>query len=137
MIVLDTHVVSELMKPQPDAHALDWLAQFGPGILTTTSVTVMEIEFGVQRLPDGRRKTQLYTHFEAYLAVLRILPLDDTAARVAGRFWALRQARGLSAEPPDMMIAGIAAAAGTILATRNSRDFDTLPIQVVDPWRAH
>jgi toxin FitB len=137
MIVLDTNVVSELMKPQPEVKVLDWLRQFDQGMLATTSITVTEIEFGLQRLPDGKRKTQLYTHFETYLNALKILPLDDIAARFAGRFWAMRHSAGFTAQSPDMMIAGIAAAASSTLATRNVRDFEHLPINVTDPWHAH
>lgn len=137
MIVLDTNVISELMKPAPDAYVLAWLTQFESGILTTTSITVTEIEYGLQRLPDGRRKTDLCRHFETFLEALNIVPLDEAAARVAGRFWAMRQASGLSSQPPDMMIAGIAAAAGATLATRNIKDFEHLPLPLVDPWRGH
>ena len=135
MIVLDTNVVSELMKAEPDPRVRDWLARIGEAPLTTTAITVSEIEFGLRRLPDGRRKDDLYARFEAFVSALTVLPLDDPAARETGRLRAMRGAAGLSAQPSDMMIAGIAATAGAALATRNVRDFEGLPIQLIDPWR--
>lgn len=69
------------------------------------------------------------------LISLTVLPLDDLSAREAGRFRAMRAAAGLSCPPSDMMIAGITAVAGAALATRNTRDFEGLPIRVIDPWR--
>lgn len=137
MIVLDTNVVSELMKARPDPHVRDWLGRIGEAPLTTTAVTVSEIEFGLQRLADGRRKDDLYARFEAFVGALTVLPLDDPAARETGRLQAMREAAGLSAQPSDMMIAGIAVTAGAALATRNTKDFESLSIQLIDPWRAH
>lgn len=136
MIVLDTNVVSELMKPSPDPQVYRWLGGLGDQSLTTTAVTVAEIEFGLQRLPVGQRRSALFASFETLVAALTVLPLDDAAARAAGRLRAMREAAGLSSPPSDMMIAGIAAVAGAALATRNSRDFGGLPLEVIDPWRA-
>lgn len=137
MIVLDTNVISELMKAQPDPHVRDWLARIGEVPLTTTAVTVAEIEFGLQRLPAGRRRDELYARFETFVGALTVLPLDEQAARETGRLRAMREAAGLSAQPSDMMIAGIAVAGGAALATRNTKDFEVLSIQLIDPWRAH
>lgn len=137
MIILDTNVVSELMKPSPDGAVRDWLAQLGDMPLTTTAVTVAEIEFGLQRLAEGRRKLDLHARFEALIGALSVLPLDDLAARQAGRMRAMRERAGLSSQPSDMMIAGITVAAGGLLATRNVKDFEHLSLQLVDPWRPH
>ena len=134
MIVLDTNVVSDLMKPSPDDAVRDWLSGLGATPLTTTAVTVAEIEFGLRRLPEGRRRAELQARFETFVAALTVLPLDEIAAREAGRFRAQREAEGLSSPPSDMMIAGIVAVAGAALATRNIRDFSGLPIPLVDPW---
>ena len=90
----------------------------------------------MHRIPDGKRKDQLYVHFEAYLSVLQVLSFDEDAARLTGRFWAEQQAAGFNVQPPDMVIAGITAAAGAALATRNVRDFQGLPIEVINPWLA-
>ncbi len=135
MIILDTNVVSELMKSAPDVSVRAWLAGLGDTPLTTTAVTVAEIEFGLRRLPDGRRKSDLQARFEAFAGALGILPLDEPAARETGRLRALREAAGLSSQPSDMMIAGIVAVAGAPLATRNVKDFTDLPIELLNPWQ--
>jgi hypothetical protein len=135
VIVLDTNVISELMKPAPDPAVRDWLMALGDTPLATTSITVAEIEYGVRRLPDGRRKAGLYARFETLIDALVVLPLDELAGRGSGQLRALREAAGLSAAPSDMMIAGVTAVAGAALATRNERDFQGLPIEVINPWR--
>jgi predicted nucleic acid-binding protein len=136
MIVLDTNVVSELMKPAPHDAVRRWLSGLGDSTLATTAVTVSEIVYGLARLPDGQRRITLEARFEAYMeAGFVILPLDDAAARAAGAFRAMREAAGLGARAADMMIAGIAAAANASLATRNIKDFAGLPVRVADPWR--
>ena len=135
MIVLDTNVVSELMKAAPDVSVRRWLASLGATPLTTTAITVAEIQFGLRRLPDGRRKTDLQARFDAFAATLGVLPLDESAARETGRLRAMREAAGMPSQPSGMMIAGIAATAGAALATPNTRDFEALPIELLDPWR--
>ena len=135
MIVLDTNVVSELMKPTPDISFRGWLAGLGDTPLTITAVTVAEIQFGLRRLPEGRRRADLQARFEAFADALGVLPLDEPAARETGRLRAMREAAGLSSQPSDMMIAGIAAVAGAALATRNIKDFEALPIELLNPWR--
>ena len=135
MIILDTNIVSELMKPAPDVAVRSWLADLGETPLTTTAITVAEIQYGLSRLPEGRRKADLQARFEAFAGALGVLPLDEPAARETGRLRAMREAAGLSSHPSDMMIAGIAAVAGAALATRNIKDFGALPIELLDPWR--
>lgn len=137
MIVLDTNVVSELMKPTPQGAVRDWLTGLGDEPLTTTAITLSEIEFGLQRLPDGRRRQALHASFEALIGALAVLPLDDVAARQAGRLRASRHAAGLSSQASDMMIAGIVFVADAALATRNTKDFEGLGIALLDPWRFH
>lgn len=134
MIVLDTNLVSELMKSSPDLRVRDWLRSHEVDVFCLSAVTVAEITFGLERLPAGRRRNELHTRFEVFAEALTVLPLDDPAAREAGRFRAIRTAEGLTAQPSDMMIAGIVAVAGAALATRNVRDFEGLPILVQDPW---
>jgi predicted nucleic acid-binding protein len=136
MIVLDTNIVSELMKIQPDDKVGAWLRSIGNTTLTTTAVTVMEVEYGVQLLPDGHRKAELVKRFSSLIAALAVLPLDESAASRAGYFQAARRALGFMPGASDMMIAAIAATAGAALATRNVKDFEGLPIRIIDPWRA-
>jgi predicted nucleic acid-binding protein len=137
MIVLDTNVVSELMKARPDEQVHKWLRSLGDMRLTTTSVSVAEIEYGLQRLPDGRRKTELQDRFTSLIEALTVLPLDDIAGLRAGQLRAQRDHQGMPATASDMMIAGIATTANAPLATRNVKDFDGLQVQVIDPWRAN
>lgn len=137
MTILDTNVVSELMKPSPDMSVRDWLMRLGDMPLRTTAITISEIEFGLRRLPDGQSRTSLQARFEALAAALSVLPLDEAAAWETGRLRAMRETAGLPSQPSDMMIAGIAAATGVALATPNIRDFEGLPIQLIDPWRAY
>lgn len=135
MIVLDTNVISELMKPAPDPAVRDWLMALVDTPLATTAVTVAEIEYGLRRLPDGRRRTELYARVETLIDALVVLPLDELSGRESGLLRALREAAGWSTAPSDMMIAGVTAVAGAALATRNVRDFRGLPIEVINPWR--
>jgi len=137
MVVLDTNVVSELMKAHPDEQVHKWLLSLGEMRLTTTAVTVAEIEYGLQRLPAGKRKTDLQDGFTALVEALTVLPLDEIAARRAGQLRAERDANGMPTAASDMLIAGIATTANAPLATRNLRDFEGLRLQIIDPWRAY
>jgi predicted nucleic acid-binding protein len=137
VILLDTNVLSELMRPVPDLRLRPWLSSARPTPLATSAVSIAEIVFGLSRLPDGRRQNELAERFELLLVgppALPVLGLDEQAARLSGEFRAVRESRGLGAAVSDMMIAGIAVANGARLATRNTRDFTGLPLTVVDPW---
>lgn len=137
MIVLDTNIVSELMKPSPDAVVTRWLQGLGATPLATTVITVAEITYGLHRLDAGRRRSGLESRFEQFIdpqGGLALLSADHLAAREAGRFQAHREANGLAATPSDMMIAGIAAVSGAQLATRNVSDFTLLPVTLINPW---
>ena len=137
MIVLDTNVISELMKRQPDEVVEKWFFSLNEKTLCTTAITIAEIEYGLLRLPDGKRRNYLHDRFTNLITTLSTLVFDINAASHAGTFRALRERRGLPAEPSDMMIAGIVANASASLATRNIRDFDYLPITIVNPWQVH
>lgn len=137
MTLLDTNVISELMRPAPDPAVAQWLHSLGDEPLSTTVITVSEIVYGLERLEIGRRKQDLQTRFEDFLAPdsgLAILTLDPESARLAGIFRAARESGGQHAHPSDMFIAGIAGANGIVLATRNTRDFSGLGLQLVNPW---
>jgi predicted nucleic acid-binding protein len=139
MIILDTNIVSELMRPTPDPVVKAWLSALGDTPLVTTAITIAEISYGLARLPDGRRRQGLERQFTALAGpqgMLPVLSFDDVAAREAGRLRALREATGVSAHPSDMMIAGLAAVMAALIATRNVKDFSGLPIAIVDPWSA-
>jgi predicted nucleic acid-binding protein len=134
MILLDTNIVSELMKPRADERVRTWLFSLGDERLSTTAITIAEIEYGLHRLPDGKRREDLGARFAQLSAAINVLPLDHSAATQAGHFHALRESLGLPSTASDMMIAGIASTAGARLATRNMRDFAQLPLTLIDPW---
>ncbi len=137
MIVLDTNVVSELMRPTPDPKVRSWLGGLGATPVSTSAVTIAEAVFGLARLPESKRRSDLMERFDALILgppTLPVLGLDEQAGRLAGEFRALRESLGLGTSPSDMMIVGIAMANGASLATRNVADFAGLPISVVNPW---
>ncbi len=139
MILLDTNILSELMRPAPAPLIGQWMSRLGDTPLATTAITISEIVYGLERLEDGRRKDELISRFDQFIAPdgeLTILPFDEDAALICGQYRALRERQGLHAPPSDMMIAGIAGALGADLATRNTKDFAGLPITLVNPWEA-
>jgi len=135
MIVLDTNVVSEVVRVQPSSVVMQWLEQHGNEPFAITTITVGELFTGVHLLPQGKRRTGLMAAIEQVLlhwAVL--LPYDETAARIYATMQELAKAHGRGLSVEDGMIAAICAAHGTRLATRNIADFDFLPIPTVNPW---
>ncbi|MDH3701861.1 MAG: type II toxin-antitoxin system VapC family toxin [Alphaproteobacteria bacterium] len=139
MIILDTNVLSELMRPAPAREVRDWLLGGDDDLLVTTAVTIFEIEFGLARLPAGRRRSDLEARFATFTgpqSPFSVLPFDDATARIGGRLRADNQSRGLPAGPVDMMIAAIAHAANAALATRNVKDFVGTGLTLIDPWTA-
>ncbi len=137
MIILDTNVVSEPLKPAPAAAVLAWLDAQAPTTLYLTSITVAELLAGVAALPAGRRRSRLAHLVAAQVLSLfegRILAFDVPAAHAFARVQAGAQAAGNAVGFADAAIAAIAAAHGFTLATRNVRDFNGTGIDVVDPW---
>jgi predicted nucleic acid-binding protein len=138
MIILDSNVLSELMRPKPEARVIQWLDRQAQTSIWTTSVTVLEIRFGLQIMPLGRRRA-LYAHgFEVLLQGIdhRIIPFDTEAAQHASELMASRKMRGRPRELRDTMIAGIVLARRATLATRNISHFDDVSATLVDPWAA-
>jgi predicted nucleic acid-binding protein len=137
MIVLDTNVISEVMKPEPDATVRAWVDNQVAETLYLSSVTVAELLFGIGALPDGRRKTGLVTALDGLLGLFegRILPFDTDAARhYAGLAVAARQ-NGRGFPTPDGYIAAIAAARGFMVATRDDSAFNAAGLPIIDPWK--
>lgn len=135
MIVLDTNVVSEPLSRVPDQNVLRWLAEHSTEV-AVTSITVAELRFGVQRLPEGRRRDHLTAAVDDLIvgAAERILPFDAEAADSAGRLRARRERVGRLVSTEDTMIAAICLAGGHTLATRNTRDFDDAGVELHNPW---
>lgn len=139
MIILDTNVISELFKPMPDAGVAAWLKKQPDSSLFTTTITRGELFFGVQLMPDGRRKDDLTRSLNRLFDLRlkgRVLSYDDDAADAYARIAAKRRASGKrDSKPFDTMIAGIARSRGAELATRNVGDFTDCDIVVIDPWQ--
>lgn len=136
MIVLDTNVVSALMRQAPDADVIAWLDAQPRTSIWTTSVTILEIRFGLQIMATGRRQSLLMRAFEAMLDKMgqRIAPFDAACATEAANLMAARQRRGPPGDLRDIMIAGIVLAHHATLATRNTSHFADLSVPVIDPW---
>lgn len=139
MIVLDTNVVSVLMRSEPDPTVLAWLDGLPPESVWTTSVTVFEVRLGLEILAEGRRRRLLEEAFAKTLEAdfeSRILPFDEKAAQAAGRIAAERRRAGRPVEIRDIQIAGIVNARKGTLATRNTRHFEGCGLMLVNPWSA-
>ena len=139
MIVLDTNVISEIFRPQPDAHVVSWLESLA-GDVAITAITLAELLAGVRRLPDGRRRSTLTTAIEAAVEPYRdarsVLPFDDRAAEFYADVYAARAEVGLPISTGDAQIAAICRAHGATCATRNTKDFAHTGIELVNPWSA-
>ena len=137
MIVLDTNVVSEMMRTAPDSTVLSWLNTQVAEELWLNSVVVSELLFGIARLPAGARKRQLSNAFAAMLEqdfAVRILPFDLEAAVIYAELAAGCEAKGRPVEMADGQIAAICLAQGAKLATRNLKHFEGLGMVLVNPW---
>lgn len=140
MILVDTNVVSEPLRPTPAAAVVAWLdANFDS--CAVSAITVLELSIGVQSLPRGRRRNRLQAAVSLAMERFgaRILSFDDGAARAAAGLFELAKSTGLPMHQmplklADLQIAGIAAAHGLRLATRNIGDFRGLGIDLIDPW---
>ena len=139
MIVLDTNVVSEPLRPEPDAKVLAWLDRQEPQSLFLTSVTLAEVLAGVEVMPAGRRKTTLRNALTKQVLPLfadRILSFDSAAAEHFARILSSAASAGHTIGFPDCAIASMAAARGFMIATRNVRDFRGTGVDLINPWDA-
>ena len=137
MIVLDTNVLSALMRTKPEAVVVEWLDRQPADSVWLTSITVFEARFGLALLPKGRRRSGLERAFDRVLTEdlsSRVLAFDEMAAVTAAQLAADRQRAGRIVDLRDTLIAGIAQARRATIATRNTRHFEGLDVPVVDPW---
>lgn len=140
MIVLDTNVVSEMLKETAHPGVFAWLDAQPPESVFTTAITQAEIKYGIAIMPDGKRKSLLLTaatllfeeDFEG-----RVLPFDSTAADAYAAIAAQRRAAGQPIGEADAQIAAITQSRGGQVATRNVGDFANCGIDVINPWDAH
>jgi predicted nucleic acid-binding protein len=139
MIILDTNVLSELMRPVPVARVVSWVSNHAAVELFTTSITEAEIFYGIELLPKGKRRDGLLAAAEAMFEsdfAGRILDFDSNAARVFSRIGARRRALGKPISHADAQIAAIAQLHRAALATHNVADFADCGIRLIDPWGA-
>lgn len=137
MILLDTNVLSALMRREPDRTVVAWLDDQPGESIWTTTITILEVRTGIELLEQGRRRRQLEQAFGELLTEDlggRVQPFDQPAAEAAASIAAARQRAGRPVEIRDVQIAGIATARRATLATRNTRHFDAVGVNVVDPW---
>ena len=136
MIVIDTNVVSELMRPSPASVVVSWIRSQPDHELYTTSITVAEIGYGIERLPEGRRKRLLQTTAEQVFATFaeQVLPFDTAAATQYATIASAREQAGTPIDGFDAQIASVCRAHQAALATRNLKDFLGTGVEVLDPW---
>ena len=137
MIILDTNVLSEMMKEELHPNVQAWLNHQDSKSLFTTTVTIMEVRFGIFRLPDGRRKEGFKEVLENILSRafgMRILQFDMLAAENAARVAAETEGRGMNLKTADVQIAGIALARDMVVASRDEMPFFEAGVKLINPW---
>jgi hypothetical protein len=137
VIIVDTNVASELMKPSPAPVVRDWVRARRDSELYTTSITLAEILYGIERLPDGHRKELLRTTAEDVFSTFAdyVLPFDAGAAVQYALIVSERDRSGLPINGFDAQIAAICRVHHAALATRNHKDFQNTGLEVIDPWQ--
>lgn len=137
MIVIDTNVLSELLKREPDQNVKSWMSRQPMTSVFTTTVTQAEILYGVALMPDGKRKNKLMEAVQILFSkrfMGRILPFDIEAAVEYAEIASLKRASGIPISQFDAQIAAITRTRGASLVTRNSDDFRDCGIKVMNPW---
>src|SRR5260221_6074379 len=138
MIILDTNVLSALMRNAPDQTVASWMDRQPQSSVWTNSITILEIQTGLHVMPSGRKRVSLSEDFERLLDRIdhRIVAFDEQSARLAAELSGLRHKKGRVGELRDTMIAGIILGHRAILATRNVAHFADISATVVNPWTA-
>ncbi|PZN86788.1 MAG: VapC toxin family PIN domain ribonuclease [Candidatus Methylumidiphilus alinenensis] len=137
MIVIDTNVISEVMKTSPSLAVLEWLNQQNSNSLFVSTITLGEIEYGLRILPTGKRRHELKERFEQFIFQAfrqRILVFDEAAARSYGEVMGHRKDLGRPMSVPDGQIAAIARSKGFAIATRNTSDFEECGFDLFNPF---
>lgn len=137
MILVDTNVISEPLRREPNAAVIEWLDAQNVETLFLAAISLAEIRLGVAVLPEGRRREWLHQSIEQRVLPLfrgRILPFDDAASKAYASLRARARAAGVAIAPSDGFIAGTAEANGLIVATRDVTPFEAMGIRVIDPW---
>jgi toxin FitB len=136
MIVLDTNVVSEAMKPEPDAAVRAWLNDQAAETLYLSTVTLAELLFGIGSLPAGKRKNMLSRALDGLIEIFagRVLPFDVDAARHYAELAVTARSGGRGFPTPDGYVAAIAASRGFMVASRDTAPYVAGGLQVLNPW---
>ena len=137
MIVLDTNVVSDAMRPEPDATVIAWLNEQAAQTLYLSSVTLAELLFGIRALPAGKRKNMLDRALTELLELFkgRVLPFDTDAARRYADLAVTARNGGRGFPTPDGYIAAVAASRGFIVASRDTSPYKAAGVKVINPWK--
>jgi predicted nucleic acid-binding protein len=139
VILLDTNVLSELVRQFPDRTVASFVDRQPPDSVFTAAICEAEIHYGLARMPRGRRRDDLTARLTAFLGTgfsARILPFDSACAALYGKIRADREAAGQPISVEDGMIAATARANGATIATRNLVDFRDCGVDIVSPWGA-
>jgi predicted nucleic acid-binding protein len=137
MILLDTNVISDMLRPLPDQRVLAWLDAQAVETLYLSTINLAELRFGMACLDDGKRKRDLVNQLEHLLSMLfqgRILPFDEVAAAHYARLRSESRRRGAAISDSDGFIAAIASANGLVVATRDVSPFQAAGLTVINPW---
>jgi toxin FitB len=138
VIVLDTNVISELARQEPDPGVLSWLDSLEVSELATTAISAAELRYGVARLPEGHRKRELTAVIRGILTEDfhgRVLPFDERASVRYAEIVSGRERIGRPIGVADAQIAAICRDLGAALTTRNTADFEETGIELIDPWK--
>jgi predicted nucleic acid-binding protein len=137
MILIDTNVISELMRAEPAQHVLEWFGKHDAADLFISAVTEAELRTGVAMLPEGQRRDRLQQAIDVMIDQdfqSRVLPFDSPAAKAYAEIAAQRRAAGRPIAEADCQIAAIARATNAPVATRNVKDFDGCGLRLINPW---
>ena len=137
MILLDTNVISELMRAEPAQIVMDWFGKHDAADLFISAVTEAELRTGVAIHPEGQRRDRLQLAIDAVIDLdfqARVLPFDSLAAKAYAEIAAQRRASGRPIAEADCQIAAIARASSAPVATRNVKDFDGCGVRLINPW---
>ena len=139
MILLDTNVISEPQRLEPNARVLDWMDAQALETLYLSTITVAELRAGVALMPAGKRRDSLHENLEKRLLPLfanRVLPFDMACTKSYAELLATSRAAGLAVATADAFIAAIALANGFAVATRDTTPFEAAGVNVINPWKA-